>query len=151
MFLRPCSSYLSFLSTYAFRLLITAFLISLRHFFSKVMKYVSCEYDWLNTTSYCSNWLLLPSMKCIRALFSVCLSFFLWSRSWSWCECGERSVGTGTDGTPAGGVWLGLNVCFFSLENQEHNKARASRSRASLLNTAILYFGTEWYASTAVR
>ena len=52
-------------------------------------------------------------MKCIRALFSVCLSFLFGSRSWSWCECGDRSVGTGTDGPPAGGIWLRLNVCFF--------------------------------------
>ena len=42
----------------------------------------------------------------------------------------SREVGTGTDGTPAGGVWLKLNVCLFPPENQEH-KARASRSRAS--------------------
>ena len=65
-------------------------------------------------------------MKCVRALFSVCLSFFC-EVAVTWWECGERPVGTSTDGTPAGGVWLRLNVCFLSLENQEQHTARASR------------------------
>ena len=96
--------------------------------------------------------LSLPSMKCIRALFSVSLSYFLRSRNWSWCEFGERPVGTSTDGTPAGEVWLRLNICFFPLENQEQ-KARASRSRASLLNTiAILWDRVVCqYSSTIAR
>ena len=40
------------------------------------------------------------------------LAFFLLSRSWSWCECGGRPVGTRAGGTMA----LRLNVCFSSLE-----------------------------------
>ena len=39
---------------------------------------------------------------------------------------------------------------LFSLENSEQ-KARASRSRASFCKIQLLYYGTEWYASTAVR
>ena len=42
-----------------------------------------------------------------------------------------------TVGTPAGEVWLRLNACFFSLEDQEQ-KARASRSRAPFLNTITI-------------
>ena len=64
--------------------------------------------------------LSLPSMKGIRALFSVCLIFFVKSqlelaRVW-------RPVRTGTDGT--------LALSAFLRWNQEQ-KARASRSRAS--------------------
>ena len=40
----------------------------------------------------------------------------------------ERPVGTGTDGTPAGGVWLRLNVCFF-FPWKTKNKRLALRAR----------------------
>ena len=39
-----------------------------------------------------------------------------------------------------GAVWLRLNVCYFSLENQEQ-KARASRSRASFVKYDYYYYG----------
>ena len=38
------------------------------------------------------------------------LVFFLWSRSWGRGEYRERPVGTGKDGTLAGGVWLRLQA-----------------------------------------
>ena len=75
------------------------------------------------------------------------LVFFLLSRSWSWRECGERPVGTGTDGTLA----LRLNVCFSPLE------PRTKGSRFALARLIVKYgyyiAGQSGmpYASTAVR
>ena len=44
------------------------------------------------------------------AVLSLLVLFREVAVSWCWCDCGERQVGTGTGGTPAGGVRLGLNV-----------------------------------------
>ena len=57
----------------------------------------------------------LPSMRCIRALLSVCLAFLLSSCSWSWWEWRERRVGTCTDVTPPGGVWVRSTVCVLAI------------------------------------
>ena len=50
--------------------------------------------------------LLLLSMNAFERCSQFVLSFFLGSRSWSWWEWRERPVGTDTDGTPTGEVWL---------------------------------------------
>ncbi len=92
-------------------------------------------------------------MKCIRVLFSVCLSSFLRSRSWSWCECGKRPVGTGTDGTPAGRVWLSDRTSVF-LPWKTKNKRLALRARVPHCKIRLLYYGKscmpgQQYYSTA--
>ena len=86
--------------------------------------------------SNCVRTLLLPSMKMhSSAVLSLLVFLFVKSQLELVRASVERyRVGTGTDGTPAGGGRLRLNVCCFSLENRQQ-KARASRSRASLLNT----------------
>ena len=58
-----------------------------------------------NTNCYCPRWNAFE-----RCSQFVCL-FFLSSCSWSWWEWREIRVGTGTDVTPAGGVWLRPTVC----------------------------------------
>ena len=46
--------------------------------------------------------------RVVLSLFCLPLS---WSRSWSRWEWWERPVGTSTDGTPTGAVWLRPRLC----------------------------------------
>ena len=59
------------------------------------------ELMWKNYLyCYCPRW------NTFERSSQFVLSFFLWSRSWSWWEWRERPVRTDTDGTPAGEFWL---------------------------------------------
>ena len=59
---------------------------------------------WLNC--YCPRW------NAFQRCSQFVMSFFLWSRIWSWWEWREKPVGTDTDGTPAGGLWLRPRFCW---------------------------------------
>ena len=63
----------------------------------------------------------------------------------------ERPVGTGTDGTPAGGAWLVRAESDFFLGKPRKKGSRFALARLIVKFERLLYYGTECSAGTAVR